>query len=75
MSNELLAILGALVTFLLSINGWYFRDIVKTLTEIKVTLAKLSESHTNQVQLVDKHDRDIEKLKERILRLETHARD
>lgn len=73
MTNEILAILGGLVTFLLSVNGWYFRDIVKNLTEIKITLAKLSESHDNQIQLVDKHDRDLEKIKERLSRLEAHA--
>lgn len=72
MSNELLAIIGGLVTFLLSVNGWYFRSIVTSLTEIKVTLAQLNESHENSLQLVDKHDREIEKMRDRIYKLEAY---
>ena len=70
MSNELLVILGAIISFLLSVNAYYFKDIVKTLTEIKVTLAALTAEHDNSVKLVDKHDRDIDKLKERVAALE-----
>ena len=70
MSSEVLAIIGGLVTFLLSINGWYFRSIVTTLTEIKVTLAQLTESHDNNLQLVSKHDKEIDILRERIHKLE-----
>jgi uncharacterized alpha-E superfamily protein len=72
MSNELLAIIGGLVTFLLSVNGWYFRSIVTSLTEIKVTLAQLNESHENSLQLVDKHDREIEKMRDRLYKVEAY---
>ena len=70
MTNELMAIGGALLTFLLSVNAYYFKDIVKTLTEIKVSLAEITVEHKTNVMLLQKHDVEIDKLRERVHNIE-----
>lgn len=70
MSNELTAVIGGLITFLLSVNAYYFKDIVKTLTEIKVSLMQLSTEHINNVNLVNKHETEIDRLRERVHKIE-----
>lgn len=70
MSNELLTILGGIITFLLSVNAYYFKDVVNTLTDIKIVLAKLTTEHHANSLLINKHDREIDLLREKIHKLE-----
>ena len=71
MSSETLAILGGLVTFLLSVNAYFFKDIVASLRKIEMQVVKIASEHDNNIELLRKHDRDIDHMRERIHRLET----
>lgn len=71
MSSEMLTVLGGLVTFLLSANAYYFKDIVSSLKKIELQLVKLTSEHDNNMELLRKHDREIDHLRERIHRMET----
>ena len=66
MSNELLAVLGGLVTFLLSVNAYYFKDIVTSLRKIELQLVKLTSEHDSNMMTVRKNEREIEKIRERL---------
>jgi len=70
MSNEMLAVMGGLVTFLLSVNAYYFKDIVSSLRKIELQLVRLTSEHDNNMELIRKHDRELDRLSERIHTLE-----
>ncbi len=66
MNQELLNIAGAVITFILSVNLYFFKDVIKRLANIELELAKISSYN----KLVDKHDEEIDELLERIHNIE-----
>lgn len=74
MSQEMITAIGTvgggLIVFLLSINAYYFKDIVTRLRSIELGLTKLTSEHHNNIQLVDKHDVTLDKHGDRLHRLE-----
>jgi len=74
--NRTLEILGVIVGLLLAANAWYFKDIVKTLQEIRIELAKLLTKHDSVETMCSRHDEELRELKEddiRKLRERLHA--
>lgn len=57
-------VIGGIVSLLLLANGWYFKDIVKRLSSIELTLVTLVTKHDVVDKLVEKHDDEIDKIKE-----------
>lgn len=45
MSPELMSVLGSIIVALLSINAYFFKDIVKTLKKIELEVMKLTTKH------------------------------
>lgn len=71
MSDQWLQLMGVVITFLLSVCAWYFKDIVRTLTEIRITLATLLAEHSANTMLIEKHDKEIDKITARVTTLES----
>ena len=65
-----LIIVGSFLTILMSINAFFLKDILNNLQDLKIELAKLLTDHSNYSALVDRHDRMIDQLRERIHTLE-----
>lgn len=65
-----LIILGSFLTVLMSVNAFFLKDILNNLQDLKVELAKLYTDHNNYSNLVDRHDREIDKIRERMHKLE-----
>lgn len=70
MENQSLIILGGFLTVLMSVNAFFLKDILVNLQDLKIELAKLLTDHSNYSALVDRHDREIDKIKERLHSLE-----
>lgn len=70
MENQSLIIVGSFLTILMSINAFFLKDILVNLQDLKIELAKLLTDHSNYSALVDRHDREIDGLRERIHTLE-----
>lgn len=70
MDANYIAILGGLITFLLSVNAYFFKDIVKSLNDIKIELAKMTAEHNANILLLQKHDDLIYNIRERLHKLE-----
>ncbi len=66
-----LKIIGSLIAILLTVNAYYFRDMVETIHEIKIALTSLSVQAKNDSIVIQKHDREIDKLKEKVAILES----
>jgi formyltetrahydrofolate hydrolase len=65
-----LIVVGSFLTILMSVNAFFLKDILNNLQELKIELAKLLTDHSNYSALVDRHDREIDKMKERLHTLE-----
>lgn len=67
--DRTLTIIGSVIIVLLGVNGWYFRNIERSLSEIAVQLATITidAKHFNQsvkenMKRLDDHDRRIRAL-------------
>jgi hypothetical protein len=67
---EILKTIGWIVGALLSVNAWYFRGIVSKLSSIELALVKLSTEHSLMSDMVLKHDKEIDVMREQFHRLE-----
>lgn len=81
MSIELLTILGGLISILLAVNGYFFKELVQSTNDIKLKLSILITKHDNTEELTRKNDATITHLGERlhalearILKLETKSK-
>ena len=70
MTTEILTAVGSVLGFLLSVNIYFFKQTVTTLNEIKLTLMKLTTEHDANSILLSKHDNEIDKINEKIHKLE-----
>jgi hypothetical protein len=73
MDDNLLAVFGGLITLLLSVNAFYFKDIVSSLRKIELQLVKLTTEHDQNMSLLKDHDREIKKMRDRIHDLEGYS--
>tara|TARA_R110000787_G_scaffold5686_6_gene20543 strand:- start:5972 stop:6229 length:258 start_codon:yes stop_codon:yes gene_type:complete len=62
MSSEFLAIIGAFISLLLMVNAFFIKDLVKSINEVKLELARLVEKHDSTSDKVNSNIEDIKDL-------------
>jgi hypothetical protein len=65
-----LEILAAVLTVVMSINGWFLKGIYSDMQFVKIELAKLITSHDNTKQDAAVNAKEIYKMRERVHTLE-----
>jgi hypothetical protein len=63
--SDWIKVIGSVISLLLLANGWYFKDIVKRLSSIELTLVELVTKHDLVDKMVTKHDDEIDKIREK----------
>lgn len=70
MYMDILKIIGWILGFLLSINAWYFKEMVKKLSSIELEMVKLTTEHSLMTSMVEKHDKKLDRLEMRMAKVE-----
>lgn len=66
MSNEWIGFLVSIIGGLLSLNAWYFKDVVKQLKAIELQLVRLVTQHDIMSDVVNKHDKELDTLRNQV---------
>ena len=59
MDDNALLITGSLISILLAINGFFIRELVKSLYEVKIRVEVLISKHDNTEKLAEKNAADM----------------
>jgi len=70
MDNISLLILGSFVSLLMGVNAFFLKDILKTLKNLELKFIELDTEHSMYSKLVNKHDDELDKYRERLHELE-----
>lgn len=70
MSNEVLTMVGGVITFLLGVNAWYFKGIVTGIQKIEIRLEKVVTEKDFMDRMLLNHDDEIRKLRDKVHTLE-----
>jgi len=68
--NLTIVIASFLVVTFLSINAFFLKDILRNLTDLKLLFTRLNTEHTMYAEQVVKHDKEIDKMRDRLHSLE-----
>ena len=70
MDNNALLITGSIISILLAINGFFIRELVKSLYEVKIRVEVLISKHDNTEKIAEKNAADIINIRERLHKTE-----
>ena len=70
MEVQVLAVVGALLTILMSVNAFYLKGVLSDLQFVKIELAKLITDHGNYKETVIDNRREVKSLRDRVHTLE-----
>jgi exosome complex RNA-binding protein Rrp4 len=70
MSIELLTLLGSIISILLAVNGYFFKELVQSTNDIKLKLSILITKHDNTEDLTKRNAANLTNLNERLHSLE-----
>lgn len=62
MTLEISVVLGSFISLLLMVNAFFVKELVKSINEVKLELAKLVTQHDNTSDTVKVHAEDIKEL-------------
>lgn len=65
-----LAIFSFIIVAILGINAFFLKDILKNLNDLKLVFTKLNTEHGIYSEQVMKHERELDKIRERLHSLE-----
>jgi hypothetical protein len=70
MDDNALLITGSIISILLAINGFFIRELVKSLYEVKIRVEVLISKHDNTEKIAEKNAADIINIRERLHKTE-----
>lgn len=70
MDDNALLITGSIISILLAVNGFFIRELVKSLYEVKIRVEVLISKHDNTEKIAEKNAADIINIRERLHKTE-----
>lgn len=70
MTYEILAIVGSILIVLLSINAYFFKEMVNNTNEIRIRLEVWISKHSNTDKVAERNAADIANIRERLHKVE-----
>jgi hypothetical protein len=67
---ETMEVVGIVLAFVMSVNGWFLRGIYSDMQFVKIELAKLITGHDNTKETSDRNTIEINRLRERLHKIE-----
>lgn len=70
MDNNTIIIIGSIVSLLLAINGYFIKQLVNSLFEVRIRVEVLISKHDSTEKIAEKNAADIVNLREKLHKIE-----